>query len=439
MTYDEHILTQQQGKPALRETYDDSTTDSPLDFTLGSSSNLPANPFSVMDAQIERYQSQGIDVIDLSKANPDLPTPAFIVKAGQEALHLLENNRYSAFDGKPVLLQAAQQWYKSQHGVSVQWDTQLLATCGAGVALTAVTQCLLKRGDVMLAVGPYYPPYQALADAAGARMVTIASTAETDFLPDIDSVDEETWNAATLLLLNYPNNPTGALATRDLFRRLVDIAHRHHVIIANDFAYAGLESEGNRPISLLATPGASDCAIEIVSMSKMYAMAGWRLGFCAGPAELMREIREYHHQLCSSPTGAVQDAGAVALLSDQHSVHELSLIYARRRKLFMQGLEAAGLSVFDSKGSVFVWVRVPENQSSSQFAQELLSHAHVAAMSGECFGQYGEGYVRLSLLTDERRLQEAAARIGKIGKISKLDKLGRISEIDRPCLNNETR
>ncbi|MFT8356039.1 MAG: aminotransferase class I/II-fold pyridoxal phosphate-dependent enzyme [Bifidobacterium aquikefiri] len=379
-----------------------------------STRHVLANPFSVMDSQIERYQSQGIDVIDLSKANPDLPTPEFIVKAGQEALARLENNRYSAFDGKPGLLQAAQRWYRSQHGVKVQWNTQLLATCGAGVALTAVTQSLLQHGDALVVVGPYYPPYRALAEAAGARLVTVASTWQTGFLPDIDSVSEDVWNAARVLLLNYPNNPTGALATRHLFQRLVGLAHRHHFIIVNDFAYAGLEFEGKKPLSLLAAPGSSDCAIEIVSMSKMYAMAGWRLGFCAGPAELMQEIREYHHQLCSSPTGAVQDAGAAALTSDQHSVHELSLIYARRRKLFMAGLTSAGLSVFDSKGSVFVWVRVPQHQSSSQYARELLERAHVAAMSGECFGRYGEGYVRLSLLADERRLAEAAIRIGRL-------------------------
>lgn len=374
---------------------------------------IPRNVFADMDARVERAVNQGVDVIDLSKANPDLATPEFIVAEGKQALDDLSNHRYSQFDGKPVFLQAAQEWYRSEQHVDLTWQTQLLATCGAAVGLSTLTQVVLSPGDVLLVPGPYYPPYAAFAAVAGAELVVIACSWETGFLPDFSTVDESVWSRVKLLLLNYPNNPTGAVASARLYRQAVKLAHRYHFWVANDFAYAGLNVGRNDRSGLLAAVNGDDVAVETVSMSKMYGMAGWRLGFIAGPARLMRHIRAYHHQMCSTPAGAVQDAGAVALLSDQSSVSALAQRYADRRAALTRKLREAGFDVFDSRGALFLWLRVPGGLSSQEFANRLLEEARVAAMPGDCFGREGEGYVRLSLLQSEQRLTEAARRIGR--------------------------
>jgi aminotransferase len=377
---------------------------------------LPNNVFSVMDARVDAAKARGIDVIDLSKANPDLPTPEFIVEAGQQALERIENHRYSQFDGKPALLQAAQEWYRREQGVELDWNSQLLATCGAGVALTALTQTVLEPGDVLAVVDPYYPPYAALAQAAGAELLAIPCTREQGFLPDFETVSDEQWSRTKLLLLNYPNNPTGAVASEQLFRQAIDLAHRHGFLLANDFAYASLGetpsgSTARGPAGLLSYAGSQDVAVEAVSLSKMYGMAGWRLGFIAGPSWLMRYIREYHHQMCSSPTGAVQDAGAAALLSDQSSVEGLSARYAKRRGILSKGLEGAGIEVFHADGALFVWAKAPHGMRGADFAELLLDDARVAVMPGDCFGAAGEDFVRFSLLDDELRLEECVRRI----------------------------
>lgn len=378
--------------------------------------SLPNNVFSVMDARVDDAKERGIDVIDLSKANPDLPTPEFIVEAGQQALEMIENQRYSQFDGKPALLQAAQEWYRREQGVELDWNSQLLATCGAGVALTALTQTVLNPGDVLAVVDPYYPPYAALAQAAGAELLAIPCSQEQGFLPDFDTVSDEQWSRTKLLMLNYPNNPTGAVASAQLFRQAIDLAHRHRFMVANDFAYASLgelpvRSAARGPAGLLSYAGSQDVAVEAVSLSKMYGMAGWRLGFIAGPSWLMQYIREYHHQMCSSPTGAVQDAGTAALLSDQSSVERLSTRYAKRRSILSEGLEDVGIDVFHASGALFVWAKAPHGMRGADFADLLLDGAHVAVMPGDCFGAAGRDFVRFSLLDGELRLKECVRRI----------------------------
>ena len=373
---------------------------------------VPANVFASMDEVVAQERAAGFDVIDLSKANPDLPTPAYIVEAGRAATGRLENHRYTPFDGKPDFLQAAAGWYRREQGVDVDWTTELLATCGAIMGLSTVTQVLLDPGDTVVVPEPYYPPYAALAAVAGARMVTIPPDEEHGFIPALDAVDPQVWDDAKLLLLNYPNNPTGAAATRQFYEQVVRLAHRHHFLVMNDFAYAGIGTEA-LPLSLLAVDGARDVSIEVVSLSKMYGMAGWRAGFAAAPAELMAHIRDYHHQMCTNPAGAVQDAGAAGLNGDQSSVRELSQRYAHRRGILSQALSAAGIRSFDSAYGLFVWARVPDTFAGDgdAFARAILRRTHVAVMPGSCFGASGKDYIRLSLLESEDHLIEAAARI----------------------------
>ena len=375
---------------------------------------IPTNVFSSMDDRVEDAVRRGMDIIDLSKANPDLPTPRFIVAAGQKALEDVTNHRYSHFDGKPGFLQAVQNWYHREQHVRLDRRTQLLATCGSIVGLSTLTQVALNPGDILAVADPYYPPYAALARVAGAQLHPIPCSWESGFLPDFSAVEDTVWSRTKLLLLNYPNNPTGAMASKQLYEQAVALAHRYGFLVANDFAYAGLGSYDIRPDSLLTVADAYDVAVETMSLSKMYGMAGWRLGCLAGPPWLMRHLREYHHQMCSSPTGAVQDAGAVALNADQACVGELAHRYAARMRILSSGLHRAGIEVFASQGGLFVWARVPHAVSDDDFAQVLLRRANVAVMPGSCFGAGGKGYMRLSLLESESRLEEASRRIAAI-------------------------
>ena len=384
---------------------------------------VPANVFAAMDAAVakaraERERDGRPGVIDLSKANPDLGTPDYIIQEGQRALTLLDNHRYTPFDGKPGFLEAAGQWYRSEHGVAVDPATQIIATVGAIDGLSTLTQVLLNPGDVIAVPDPYYPPYEALAKVAGARLLPLPTSRSTGFLPDLDAVGDDVWRQSRMVLLNYPNNPTGALATREFYERIVALARKFDFLIVNDFAYAGLNAaDGSKPVSLLSVAaetsptGTSDVAIEVVSLSKMYAMAGWRLGFVAAPPGIMAAVRDYHHQMRSFPAGAVQDAGQAALSGDQSSVRNISWTYQARRAVLSAGLRGAGFDVFDTSGALFVWARIPEGRDAEEFARCLLEETGVAVMPGTCFGKCGRGYIRLSLLDSEEHLEEAVNRI----------------------------
>ena len=223
----------------------------------------------------------------------------------------------------------------------------------------------------------------------------------------------QVWNRVKVLVLNYPNNPTGAQAPRGFLQRAIDLAHEYHFAIVQDFAYAGLGVDAQQ-ISILSLPGAFDVAVEVCSLSKMYAMAGWRAGFIAGNDDIVGHVKQYHYQMGSMVTGMVQDAGAAALESDQSCVRELASRYAVRRGIVAGGLRDAGLDVFDSDGGIYAWVRAPKGLTGEQFADVLLERAAVAALPGTCFGKAGVDYVRFSLLKSEDRLCEAVRRIAAV-------------------------
>lgn len=372
--------------------------------------NLPANCFAVTDDRVARLKAAGADVIDLSKANPDGRAPDFVAREGADAMLRDANFRYGPFDGKASYLEAAAGWYRREHGVTLDPATEVTAVEGASVGLASVTQTLLDPGDALAVAEPYYPPYEALAAAAGAEFLPIRADAAHGYLPDLAAVDPDTWRRVKLLLLNFPSNPTGALATRAFFDEALALARVHGFAVVNDFAYAGIGYRSN-PLSILAAARPGDPVAEICSMSKMYTMAGWRAGFVAGDAQLIDAFRRYHHQLCSSVSAPVQDAAAAALDSDQSTVRALAARYAARHALVAGGLAAAGIGSFGSAGALYVWARVPEGATSETFADLLLERARVAVLPGTCFGASGEGYVRLSLLMPDDVLREAVRRI----------------------------
>ena len=382
---------------------------SPVPFTTIAQS-IPPNVFAEMDRKVADAIANGADVIDLAKGNPDAFPAEFIRDVAKAAVDDPANARYSPFDGKPSFLKAAQNWYRNTYGVDLDWKTQLFAVEGAVDGLAALFAVLVSSGDAVAYADPYYPSYHCMTLMSRAEEVLLPSLPERGFLPDLDAVSDEAWRRVKVLILNYPNNPTGAQAPRGFLEHAIELAHEHRFAIVQDFAYAGLGVR-DQQASILSLPGAFDVAVEVCSLSKMYAMAGWRAGFIAGNDDIVGHVKQYHYQMGSMITGSVQDAGAAALESDQSCVHELASRYAMRRAIVAGGLRDAGLDVFDSDGGIYAWVHAPKGLTGERFADLLLERAAVAVLPGTCFGKVGKDYVRFSLLKSEDLLREAVRRV----------------------------
>ena len=385
---------------------------SPVAFTTVAQS-IPPNVFADMDRKVAAAVAGGADVIDLAKGNPDAFPADFIRDVAKQAVDDPANARYSPFDGKPSFLQAAEHWYRNTYDVDLDWRTQLFAVEGAVDGLAALFAVLVSEGDAVAYADPYYPSYHCMTLMSRDEEILLPWLAERGFLPDLDAVPGETWDRVKVLVLNYPNNPTGAQAPREFLERAIELAHEHRFVIVQDFAYAGLGVR-NQQISILSLPDAFDVTVEVCSLSKMYAMAGWRAGFIAGNDDIVSHVKQYHYQMGSMVTGNVQDAGTVALQSDQECVAELASRYALRRQIVADGLRDAGLDVFDSDGGIYAWVHAPEGLTGERFADLLLERAAVAALPGTCFGKVGVDYVRFSLLKSEDQLREAVRRIAAV-------------------------
>lgn len=372
---------------------------------------IPANPFAKADARVAAAVANGKPVINLAKGNPDGEPPQFMQDAVAKAARESINFKYSPFDGKPEYLAAISSWYRSQHGVHIDPKTQLLAVAGASVGISVAIQALINKDDLVVLVGPYYPQYEGSTAVVQGRVHVVPTDEKHGFLPDLDAVPGAVWDEAKLLILNYPNNPTGAVATSEFFANAVRLAHEHHFGILNDFAYAGIGFDEQSPISLLETPGAIDVSIELGSLSKMYMVAGWRGGFVAGNAQLLAAIKSVHQQTSILMSSIVQVAGAAGLNSDQSTVRTLAVRYRDRYHALRDGLAQAGLRLATAHGGLFAWLAVPHGWNDEDFAVWLLDKANVAVIPGSDFGPTGAGFVRLSLLEPATTLAEAARRI----------------------------
>ncbi|MDT3425998.1 aminotransferase [Paenibacillus forsythiae] len=379
---------------------------------------LPEHYFRALKEKVADYRSRGVDIIDLSSGNPDQPTPEHIVRSLKEAADKPEHHGYPPFYGKKSTLEAVAAFYKREYGVDLDPDTEVAVFHGSSTGIMGIAQTLLGTGDVLLTANPAYPPYYASAAMAGAEVHAIPVYEQDGFLPDYRTVPEEILRRVKLLLLNYPNNPTGAVATRAFFEQSLALAAEHHFPVVNDFAYGAFGFGGRRPISLLQIPGAKEYGVEIYTLSKTYNMAGWRFGFAVGNASVIGALKLYHTHAYSTIFGAVQDAAAAALLGPQESVQRLVECYERRRDALVSKLRSIGWEVSAPAGTFFAWFKVPEGYRSLEFAEKLLEEAHVAVAPGEGFGSQGDAYVRIGLVNSEEQLLEAAERIARTGIFS---------------------
>ncbi|MEW8986188.1 MAG: pyridoxal phosphate-dependent aminotransferase, partial [Bacillus sp. (in: firmicutes)] len=346
--------------------------------------------------------------------NPDQPTASHIVKALQVAAENPNNHKYSPFQGFASLKEAAATFYKREYNVDINPEKEVAILFGGKAGLVEIPQCLLNPGEHVLVPDPGYPDYWSGVALAQAEMITMPLKEENHFLPDYTALSDSDLENAKLMFLNYPNNPTGAIANAEFFEDTVALAKEHEICVVHDFAYGAIGFNGHKPISFLQTEGAKDVGIEIYTLSKTYNMAGWRVGFAVGNESVISALNLLQDHLYVSLFGAVQEAAVAALTESQSCVRELNALYESRRNVLIGGLQELGWNVEAPEGSFFAWLKVPNGYTSEQFSDLLLEKAHIAVAPGIGFGNWGEGYVRVGVLTSEARLQEAVERISKL-------------------------
>ncbi len=375
---------------------------------------LPVQFFSTLVQKVNKAIAEGRDVINLGQGNPDQPTPPHIIKALQMAAEDPVTHKYSPFRGLQDFKDAAAQFYKQQYGVTLDPETEVAILFGTKTGLVELPMCLLNEGELMLLPDPGYPDYLSGVVLANVEYETFPLKAENKFLPDFKAIPADQRNAAKLMYLNYPNNPTGATADRAFFEETVSFAKDNNITILHDFAYGAIGFDGKKPISFLEAEGAKDIGVEMYTLSKTYNMAGWRVGFAVGNSTIIEAINLIQDHLYVSLFPAVQKAAIAALSDDQSCVEELVARYERRRNAFITACRGIGWDAVAPAGSFFAWLPVPVGFTSEEFADYLLEKADVAVAAGNGFGEYGEGYIRVGLLMDEDRLVEAVERINNL-------------------------
>ena len=372
---------------------------------------VPPYLFAELERTIEEMEAAGIDVISLGIGDPDLPTPSAVIEAMAAALRDPGTHRYPSNRGTQAFRAAAADFYRARFGVELDPATEVLPVLGGKEGVAHIALACLDPGDVCLSPDPGYPPYTSGPVFAGAEVHYLPLREEHGFLPDLEAIPPEVLDRANLLFLNYPNNPTGAVAPKGFFGRVVELARRHALIVVHDSAYSEITFDGCRAPSFLETPGAKDVGVEIFSLSKGWNMTGWRTGMLAGNAEVVERYRQLKTHLDSGMFEALQAATAAALREARDFPSEMSDVYRRRRDLAVRALRAIGLEVTPPCATPYIWTRVPEGYTSASFAQLVLERAHVVVSPGSAYGPSGEGFVRLSLTVADHRLEEAVRRM----------------------------
>ena len=378
---------------------------------------LPGYLFAEVDRKVREALGRGVDVIRLGIGDPDQPTPDYIVKKMQEETTKHRNHSYPPDDGLPEFKEAVARYYRDRHGVSLDPEGEVAPLLGSKEGVAHISACYINPGDVNLVPDPAYPVYGIGTMFAGGRAVTMPLREERGFFPDFSAISGEDLKKAKLLFLNYPNNPTGAVATREFFGEAVAFAAEHGLIICHDAAYTEIGFDGEKPLSILEAQGAKEVCIEFGSLSKPFNMTGWRLGYAVGQGDGVRLLQKYKSNIESGIFKAIQYTGAEALASPTTPgfLADLRAMYRGRRDVVVQGLRELGWELKPPKGTFYIWAPVPPGHTSASFASEVLDKAGVVLTPGRGFGLYGEGYFRIALTVGENRLREAFQRLKEAG------------------------
>lgn len=372
---------------------------------------LGASVFTAMDNLKLELQAQGKDLINLSIGSPDRAPSLEVRKVLSEAVLDGAQYGYTLTRGTKEFRESCANWYQKRFGVSLEPETEVLPLMGSQDGLAHIFLALIDPGDVALIPDPGYPIYTAGLVLAGGQKVSLPLLEENNFLPDFDAIDPEVACKAKLMILNYPNNPTAAVASLEFFNKVVKFAQTYDIVVCHDVAYSELAFDGYRPVSFLQAAGAKAIGVEFHSLSKTYNFAGARLGFVVGNAEVIEALSELKSNIDYGVFGPVLKAGSYALNTPQPQVEETRATYQMRRDVWIQGCAEAGWDMSVPKGSMFIWAPVPTQQDSLTFAIELAREAGVIVVPGVGFGKHGEGFVRIALVQEEDVLREAVRRV----------------------------
>ncbi|ADI01631.1 LL-diaminopimelate aminotransferase [Syntrophothermus lipocalidus] len=379
---------------------------------------LPPYLFARIEKKIEEAREQGVDVISLGIGDPDRPTPPHIIERMEQAIKDPANHQYPSSVGMLRFREAVASWFLDRFGVELDPKSEIVSLLGSKEGIAHISFCFVDPGDVSLVPDPGYPVYNIGAILAGAEPYQMPLTAENRFLPALEDIPQEKAKRAKLMFLNYPNNPTGAVADAEFFKKVVEFARYYDILVCHDHAYSEIAFDGFKPISFLEVEGARSVGIEFHSLSKTFNMTGWRIGWACGNRDAVEVLTRFKSNVDSGVFQAVQEAGIAALEGPQDCVEAMRNLYQRRRDVVIEGLNEMGWRLEPPKGSIYVWAPVPKGYTSASFAELVLEKAGVIITPGTGYGDYGEGYFRIALTVEEDRLREALQRMhDALGKV----------------------
>ncbi len=374
--------------------------------------SLPPYLFAQISKIIAKKKEEGVDVISLGIGDPDLPTPQRIINKLVDAANIPANHRYPESEGLPEFRQAVASYYKGRHNVELNFEDEVTSLIGSKEAIINFSLCVINPGDYALVTDPGYPVYEIGTMLAGGESYKLPLTAEQDWLPDLDSIPDDILTKSKILWVNYPNNPTGAIANDDFYEKVIAWGIKHDIIIAHDLAYSEVTFDGYTAPSILEYPNAKDICIELNSLSKSYNMTGWRIAMAVGNKDLVQALRTIKSNIDSGAPQAIQEMAIEALTGPRDDIVEHNKVYQLRRDKVVASLEHLGLTVNNPKASLYVWAKIPNNEeSSATFVSKIIDETGVVLTPGNGYGEYGEGYIRVSLTTPDDQLDEALQRL----------------------------
>lgn len=376
---------------------------------------IPPYLFAEIDRKIAEAKAKGIDIISLGIGDPDSPTLQPVVNAMHKAIDNPKNHDYPPYNGTEGFRNGACAWMKKRFGVELNPDTEMLANIGSKEAIAHIFFAFVDKGDYTLVPDPGYPVYHNATIFAGGTPYEMPLLEENGYLPDFDKIPADVAKKAKLMFLNYPNNPTSAVADLDFWEKAVDYCKKYDILLCSDMAYSEMTFDGYKAPSVLQVEGAKDVAIEFYSHSKSYNMTGWRVGFVCGNADAVKALGTIKNNIDSGTFKAIQEAATAAFTVDEKYINDLNKMYQERRDAAEEGFRELGWDIKPSKATFYLWLPVPHGMTSEEFVTAMLEKAHVVVPPGNGYGKYGEGYFRVALTKDVDTIKKCIQRMKDAG------------------------
>jgi LL-diaminopimelate aminotransferase len=377
---------------------------------------IPPYLFAQIDRREAELVSSGVDIINLAKGDPDKPTINRVLRAMHDALNDSSNHTYPPYQGTKGFREAAAWWMNNRFGVQdLDPNQEIISSIGSKESIHNLFLAFVEEGDYTLIPDPGYPVYRTSTIFVGGEPYAMPLKVENNFLPDLTSIPEDIARKSKLLWVNYPNNPTGAIATLEFFKELVTFCKEYDILLCHDHAYSEIAYDNYKSPSILQIPGAKDIAIEFHSLSKSYNMAGWRIGFVAGNAQAISALKQVKSNIDSGAFRAIQASAIAAFSSTEEELKAVTSVYQNRREILVRGLRSLGWSVEAPKATLYFWVPVPQGYTSTEFVTLLLDKCGIIVAPGIGYGESGEGFFRIALTLPEQRIQEAIERMREAG------------------------